>query len=74
MLDDPRFTDLEPNLAHFRDVYRDILSRRDQPDAFEALRGNRYRRVRRRYFSVIEAALREVERMQSALGSPSGER
>jgi len=74
MLDDPRFTDLEPNLAHFRDVYRDILSRRDQPDPFEALRGNRYRRVRRRYFSVIEAALREVERMQSALGSPSGER
>jgi len=30
---------------------------------------NRYRRVRRRYFSVIEAEKREVERMRAELGT-----
>ena len=51
MLDDPRFTDLEPNLAHFAQVYRDILAQRADKDLLAAVRGDRYRRVRRRYFS-----------------------
>jgi len=70
MLDDPRFTDLEPNLAHFAQVYGDILARRDDKDLLAAVRGDRYRRVRRRYFSVIEDELHEVERMQAGLAAP----
>lgn len=67
MLDDPRFTDLDPNLAHFEGVYRGILSGRDRPDSRGALRGDRYRFARRRYFHAIEAELGEVERMQTGL-------
>jgi len=68
MLDEPRFTELAPNLAHFEQVYRDILARREQQDAFQSLRGDRYRRARRRYFEVIAAALDDVQRMQARLG------
>ena len=71
MLDDPRFTDLEPNLAHFAQVYRDILAQRADKDLLAAVRGDRYRRVRRRYFSVIEEELHDVERMQAALATPA---
>jgi hypothetical protein len=67
MLEDPRFTDLDANLRHFREVYRGILDQPEPEDALAPLRGDRYRRVRRRYFSVIEAELREVERMQAGL-------
>lgn len=68
MLDDPRFTELDANLRHFDGVYRGILARRDLPDdAFASLRGDRYRRVRRRYFSVIEAGLRQVEEIRAGL-------
>jgi hypothetical protein len=71
MLDDPRFTEVDANLRHFEEIYQQILARRDQPDgAFAQLRGDRYRRVRRRYFSVIENGLREVEQMQAGLSSP----
>jgi hypothetical protein len=63
MLEDPRFTDLDANLRHFEQLYRAILARPPGEDAFASLRGDRYRRVRRRYLSVIEAELREVERM-----------
>ena len=69
MLDDPRFTELEPNLRHFEEIYRGILAGRDRKDTLASLRGDRYRRVRRRYFSVIEAALSDVERMQSQLAA-----
>ena len=69
MLDDPRFTELEPNLAHFAGLYRDILAQREEKDLLAALRGDRYRRVRRRYFSVIERELHDVERMQAQLGA-----
>jgi len=69
MLNDSRFTDLDPNLQHFEEVYRGILSGRDHQDPFASLRGDRYRRVRRRYFSVIEAALADVERMRSELAA-----
>ena len=66
MLDDPRFTELEPNLAHFEQLYREILAREGGRDPFAALWGDRYRRVRRRYFALIESELAEVERMRSA--------
>lgn len=64
LLDDPRFTDLDANLRHFEQRYREILSRRDEQDWFESVRGDRYRRVRRRYFSVIEQELAAVRAMQ----------
>jgi hypothetical protein len=67
MLDEPRFTEVAPNLAHFERVYRDILAKQDQADPFQSLRGDRYRRVRRRYFEVIGAALDDVQRMQTQL-------
>jgi hypothetical protein len=69
MLDDPRFTELEPNLAHFAQRYRDVLAQRDEMDQLAKVRGDRYRRVRRRYFAVIEDELRDVERMQHTLGA-----
>lgn len=72
MLDDPRFTELDANLAHFAGVYREILSQRDDEGAFGALRGDRFRRVRRRYHALIEAELAEVEAMQRELAEPSG--
>jgi len=71
MLDDPAFTDLETNLSHFEAIYRDILSRRDQKDRLASLRGDRYRRVRRRYWSLIEKELHEVERMRAGLAAPA---
>jgi hypothetical protein len=69
MLDDPRFTELDANLLHFEELYREILARPPQDDPFAALRGDRYRRVRRRYLSVIENALREVEQMRADIGA-----
>lgn len=67
MLDDPRFTELEPNLQHFAAVYRDILARREPDDRLGTLRGDRYRRVRRRYFDVIAGAQTDLQRLQSQL-------
>ena len=65
LLDDPRFTELDANLRHFRQVYGEILADRERQEAKTELRGDRYRRVRRRYYSVIEKELRDVERMQA---------
>jgi len=70
LLDDPRFTELDANLQHFDATYRQILSHRDEQDALASVRGDRFRRVRRRYFSVIEAALREVEGMRAEAAAP----
>jgi hypothetical protein len=69
MLDDPKFTELEANLAHFAGVYREILARRDERDTFGPLRGDRFRSVRRRYYARIEAELAEVEAMQRELAA-----
>jgi hypothetical protein len=66
LLDDPRFTTLEANLRYFDERYREILAKRQEVDLFASVRGDRYRRVRRRYFSVIERGLAEVRAMQSA--------
>jgi hypothetical protein len=68
MLEDPRFTELDANLAHFGDVYREILAAKEERDPMAALWGDRYRRIRRRYTALIEAELREVEQMQAASG------
>jgi hypothetical protein len=72
LLDDPRFTELDANLRHFEETYRGILAGRDE-DALAAVRGDRFRRVRRRYFSVVEAALREVEAMRGAQAAARGQ-
>src|SRR5262249_51938778 len=57
MLDDPRFTELDANLAHFEQVYRGILDSKAGRDPFASLWGDRYRRVRRRYVERIESEL-----------------
>jgi hypothetical protein len=67
MLEDPRFTDLDANLRHFAETYRGILARPEPEDPLAPLQGDRYRRVRRRYLSVIEAELREVEQLRAAV-------
>ena len=72
MLDDPRFTELAANLAHFEQLYRNALAVKDERDPFAALWGDRYRRVRRRYVALIESELAEVQQMRSATaGDPS---
>lgn len=71
MLEEPRFTELEANLAHFEAVYRGILESKEGLDPFATLWGDRYRRVRRRYVSVIESELREVGEMRASLQAPS---
>ena len=72
MLDDPRFTDLDANLAHFEQVYRRILAAKEERDPFAALWGDRYRRVRRRYVALIESELADVQRMRSSSRHPRG--
>jgi hypothetical protein len=67
MLEDPRFTELDANLAHFGGVYRSILAAKEERDPVASLWGDRYRRVRRRYVETIETGLREVEAMRAAL-------
>jgi hypothetical protein len=64
LLDDPRFTALDPNLRYFAARYRKILSSREAPETLAAVRGDRHRRFRRRYFSMIEQELAEVRSMQ----------
>jgi hypothetical protein len=73
MLDDPRFTELDANLAYFEQLYRGILAAKDERDPFAALRGDRYRRVRRRYLALIESELAEVQQMRSASGERPAE-
>ncbi len=64
LLDDARFTELDANLQYFEGRYREILSKREVQETLAAVRGDRYRRVRRRYFSLIERELAEVRRMR----------
>jgi hypothetical protein len=67
MLEDPRFTELDANLRYFDGVYARILANPAE-DALASLRGDRYRRIRRRYTSLIESELAEVRRMRAQLG------
>jgi hypothetical protein len=71
MLEDPRFTELDANLRHFEAAYREILASPEPDDPFAALRGDRYRRVRRRYVAVIESELRDVQNIQRRLAEAS---
>jgi hypothetical protein len=72
LLEDPRFTELDANLRHFEQIYRDVLAARDEQELLASVRGDRYRRVRRRYFAVIEAALRELEDMRAEAEAAPG--
>ena len=68
MLSDERFVDLEANLRHFSRVYEEILASRDEEaSGLASLRGDRYRRVRRRYYDYIEQQHSEVEAMLDRL-------
>ena len=75
---DPRFTQLRPNLEYFREVYSEMLAKRDEIIAGGVLplRSVRYLRPTRRYYHYVEEQLAEVERMlafldaQGAVASP----
>jgi hypothetical protein len=68
LLSDERFVDLDANLQHFSQVYDRILTSRDEEGfGLASLRGDRYQRVRRRYYDYIEAQRSEVEAMLGRL-------
>ena len=68
LLSDERFVDVGANLRHFAKVYAGILENREEEGfGLESLRGDRYRRVRRRYYSYIEKQQAEVEEMLARL-------
>jgi hypothetical protein len=68
LLSDERFVDLAANLHHFAQVFDDVLASRDEEGfGLASLRGDRYRRVRRRYYSYIEEQRTEVENMLERL-------
>jgi hypothetical protein len=61
LLSDERFVDVGANLRHFEQVYARILAERDDEGfGIASLRGDRYRRVRRRYYEYIEKQQAEV--------------
>lgn len=68
LLSDQRFVEVGANLRHFAKVYAGILANRDE-EAFglASLRGDRYRRVRRRYYSYIEQQQAEVDALLARL-------
>jgi hypothetical protein len=71
LLSDERFVDVGANLRHFAQVYTGILESRDEEGfGLSSLRGDRYRRVRRRYYSYIEKQQAEVEALLARL--PAG--
>jgi hypothetical protein len=68
LLSDERFVDVSANLSHFAQVYDAILASRDeQAFGLASLRGDRYRRVRRRYYAYIEEQRAEAEAMLERL-------
>ena len=68
LLSDERFVEVEPNLRHFARVYDDVLANRNE-EAFglASLRGDPYRRLRRRYYAYIEEQRSEVGEMLARL-------
>ncbi len=55
LLSDERFVEVGANLRHFAQVYAGILENREEEGfGLAGLRGDRYRRVRRRYYAYIE--------------------
>jgi len=68
LLSDERFVDVGANLRHFAQVYAGILADRDEKvSGLASLRGDRYRRVRRRYYAYIEQQQAEVEALLARL-------
>jgi len=68
LLSDERAVDLEANLRHFAEVYDAILASRDEEGfGLASLRGDRYRRVRRRYYDYVAAQRAEVADMLERL-------
>ena len=68
LLSDQRFVEVGANLRHFAQVYAGILANRDEEGfGLASLRGDRYRRVRRRYYSYIEQQQAEVEALLARL-------
>jgi hypothetical protein len=67
--EDPRFTQLRPNLEYFREIYSALLEKRDKIIAGGVLplRSVRYLRPTRRYYHYIEEQRAEVERMLAFL-------
>ena len=70
LLSDGRFVNLDEDLRYFSEIYAGILADRDD-DGFglASLRGDRYRRVRRRYYAYVEEQRSEVEAMRARLAS-----
>ena len=73
---DPRFTQLRPNLEHFRAVYSRVLAKRGETIAGGVLplRSVRYLRPTKLYYHYVEEQLAEVERMLAFLSSASASR
>jgi hypothetical protein len=70
LLSDERFVEVGANLRHFAKVYAGILTDRDEEvSGLASLRGDRYRRVRRRYYSYIEKQQAEVEALLARLSA-----
>jgi hypothetical protein len=68
LLSDQRFVEVGPNLRHFEQVYAGILANRDEEGfGLASLRGDRYRRVRRRYYAYLEKQQAEVEALLARL-------
>lgn len=63
---DEHLLDLERNLRWFQDHYRELLAARPA-DAGEALRGDRERTFRRRYYAYLERMLEDVRAHLEAL-------
>jgi hypothetical protein len=72
---DSRFTQLRPNLEHFREIYSGLLAKRDEVIAGGVLplRSVRYLRPTRRYYRYVEEQLAEVERMLAFLDARDAE-
>jgi hypothetical protein len=70
LLSDPRFVDLQANLSHFSQVYGRILANRHEEGfRLEDLRGDSFRRVRRRYYGYIEEQADEASAMLRRLNA-----
>jgi hypothetical protein len=68
LLSDERFVEVGANLRHFAQVYAGILENRDEEGfGLAGLRGDRYRRVRRRYYTYVETQRAEVEELLARL-------
>ena len=73
LMSDERFVNVGPNLRHFSQVYDGILANRDEADfGLASLRGDNYRRVRRRYYAYIEAQLAEGQAMLARVATLAG--